>query len=218
MSEDTILQIKDVSLSFGEIKCLSAVKFDVFDKELLAIIGPNGAGKTAILNCISGFYLPQRGQIHFKGSDITKLSPYQIADLGIGRTFQNLADYTNISTIDNLLAGRHLHTKENIFTQAFWFGPAVTWPKEIANYPYIHFWHRLDAALMAEDIAGMGSEILGEDAWTALFSPGPLSENSDINMTIQTSPVFYVQLQAVDQYGNVRPAGTLGDIGAIETQ
>jgi len=99
-----------------------------------------------------------------------------------------------------------------------WFGPAVTWPKELANYPYIHFWHRLDSALMAEDISGMGSEVLGEDAWAALFAPGPLSENSDIRMTVRTSLVFHVQLESVDQSATARPAGGLGDIGAIETE
>jgi len=87
-----------------------------------------------------------------------------------------------------------------------WFGPAVTWPKELANYPYIHFWHRLDSGLLAEQIAGMGSEVLGEDAYAALFLPGPLSENGDIRMTMQTSPVFYVQLEPVDQHGTARPA------------
>ncbi len=124
--------------------------------------------------------------------------------------------------LDDETAGNQPHTDPDgipILTLAdtHWFGPAVTWPKELPNYPYIHFWHRLDSALLAEQIAGMGSEVLGEDAWTALFSPGPLSENSDISMTIRTNPVFYVQPEAVDQYGNGRPAGSLGDIGAIET-
>jgi len=125
MDEKPILQVKDVHLSFGGVQCLSSISFDVFDKELLAIIGPNGAGKTAILNCISGFYRPQRGKISFQGKDLTKMFSHQIAKLGIGRTFQNLADYAGISTVDNILAGRHFHTKENIFAQAFWFGPAM---------------------------------------------------------------------------------------------
>jgi len=78
------------------------------------------------------------------------------------------------------------------------------------------FLHEVDLALLAEQIAGMGSELLGEDAWAALFSAGPLSENSDISMTIRTNPVFYVQLEAVDQHATARPGGTLGDIGAVE--
>jgi branched-chain amino acid transport system ATP-binding protein len=125
MAEKPMLEIRNVHLSFGGIKCLSDISFDVLDKGLLAIIGPNGAGKTAMLNCISGFYRPQQGKILFKGKDLTRLPPHQIAKLGIGRTFQNLAVYAGASTIDNLLAGRHFHTKENIFAQAFWFGPAM---------------------------------------------------------------------------------------------
>lgn len=97
-----------------------------------------------------------------------------------------------------------------------WFGPAETWPKELPNYPYIHFWHRLDTALAAENIPGMGSEILGDDAWTDLFSPGALVENNDISMTVTTIPRLTVSLQAMDQLGVERPVGTLGDIGAVE--
>ncbi len=125
MLEKPILQAIDIHLLFGQIRCLSSISFDLFDQELLAIIGPNGAGKTALLNCISGFYRPQQGKILFGNSNLTRLPSYKIAKLGIGRTFQNLADYTDASTVDNLLAGRHFHTKENIFAQALWFGPAM---------------------------------------------------------------------------------------------
>jgi branched-chain amino acid transport system ATP-binding protein len=125
MVEKPILQIRNVNLSFGGIKCLSDVSFDVSKHEVLAIIGPNGAGKTALLNCISGFYRPQQGNILFEGKDLIGVPSHRIANRGIGRTFQNLADYTGASTIDNLLAGRHFHTKENLLSQAFWFGPAM---------------------------------------------------------------------------------------------
>jgi branched-chain amino acid transport system ATP-binding protein len=125
MVENPILQIRNVHLSFGGIKCLSDVSFDVSKHEVLAIIGPNGAGKTALLNCISGFYRPQQGNILFEGKDLVGVPSHRIANRGIGRTFQNLADYTGASTIDNLLAGRHFHTKENLLSQAFWFGPAM---------------------------------------------------------------------------------------------
>jgi hypothetical protein len=99
-----------------------------------------------------------------------------------------------------------------------WYGPAETWPKELPNYPYIHFWHRLDTALAAENIPGMGDEILGDDAWTGLFSPGALAENGDIIMAITTTPRLNVLLQTLDQTGVERPAGTFGDIGAVEMQ
>ncbi len=97
-----------------------------------------------------------------------------------------------------------------------WFGPAVTWPKELPNYPYIEGWHRLDVALRAESIPGRGPELLGDDAWAALFSSGALTENGDITMKVWTDSLFAVPMQDVDQLGTERPANTLGDIGAIE--
>jgi hypothetical protein len=97
-----------------------------------------------------------------------------------------------------------------------WFGPAVTWPKELPNYPYIEFWHRLDVALLAENIPGMGPELLGDDAWTELFSSGALTENGDITMEVWTDSMLAVPMQDVDQLGTERPANILGDIGAIE--
>jgi hypothetical protein len=97
-----------------------------------------------------------------------------------------------------------------------WFGPAVTWPKNISNYPYIEFWHRFDVALGAESIPGMGPELLGDDAWAALFSSGALAENGDITMTVSTTSGPGVLMQEVDQLGTERPANTLCDIGAIE--
>jgi len=97
-----------------------------------------------------------------------------------------------------------------------WFGPAVTWPKELPNYPYIHFWHRLDDALRAESISGMGPELLGDDAWEALFSSGPLDENVEIIMAVTSTTLFKALIQDVDQLGTQRPANTYGDIGAIE--
>lgn len=125
MAHDYMLEVRDIHLSFGGVKCLSGVEFGIRDQEILAIIGPNGAGKTAILNCISGFYRPQRGQILYDSKDLLTLQPYRIAQLGIARTFQNLAVYVGASTIDNLSAGRHFHTDENPLAQIFWFGPAV---------------------------------------------------------------------------------------------
>ena len=125
MTLNTMLQVKDINLSFGGIKCLSGVSFDLFENELLAIIGPNGAGKTAMLNSIGGFYRPQKGSILFKGKELIRMPSNKIAKLGIARTFQNLADYAGASTIDNILAGRHFHTRENILAQALWFGPAM---------------------------------------------------------------------------------------------
>ena len=100
--------------------------------------------------------------------------------------------------------------------ETLWFGPAVTWPKELSNYPYIEFWHQLDEALLDEDVPGMGPEVLGDDVWEMLFSSGSLVENPDIQMSIARLWKFNVRLQAEDQIRASRPANLLGDVGAIE--
>jgi hypothetical protein len=97
-----------------------------------------------------------------------------------------------------------------------WFGPAVTWPRELYNYPYIEFWHRLDSALHDAPLAGIGPEALGDAAWDALFSSGPLAENPGIVMTLVRQQRLSTQLAPVDQLGAARPAAILGDVGAIE--
>ena len=101
--------------------------------------------------------------------------------------------------------------------ETLWFGPAETWPRELYNHPYIHFWHRLDTALLDEDIPGMGSEVLGDAAWDELFSSGALVEDPDITMRLWRSHVLNVLLESQDQLGTPRPIGPLGDVGAIET-
>jgi hypothetical protein len=97
-----------------------------------------------------------------------------------------------------------------------WFGPAVTWPRELYNHPFIHFWHRLDAALLEAQLPGMGPETLGDAAWDALYSSGPLTENPGIIVGIVRQNTLAMQLGALDQLGMARPANVLGDIGAIE--
>jgi hypothetical protein len=99
-----------------------------------------------------------------------------------------------------------------------WFGPAITWPKRLSNYPYIHFWHRLDVALLAEGPPDMGTEVLGDAEWEALFPSGPLNEGEDpeIIMTVRTVPAPGFPMLEVDQVGTERPLNAFGDIGAIE--
>jgi len=116
------LEVKDVSLSFGELQALAWIDVEVREREILAIIGPNGAGKTALLNCINGFYRPQSGDIFFDSTKITKLSPHKIATLGVSRTFQNMQLYTGLTTLDNLMAARHIHLKPNFLAGALYFG------------------------------------------------------------------------------------------------
>ena len=123
--DSTLLSIENVSLSFGGNAALSNVSFDVRSGEIRAIIGPNGAGKTSMLNCISGFYRPQEGHIFFKGNiDLTQTPTDQVAKLGIARTFQNIALYTGLSTLDNLMSARHIHMKQNSIQSMIYWGSA----------------------------------------------------------------------------------------------
>ncbi len=118
------LKVDDVSLFFGGNAALCEVSFDVHQGEILAIIGPNGAGKTSMLNCISGFYRPQRGRILYKNRDLTQTPTHKIASLGIARTFQNIALYTGLSTLDNLMAARHIHMQQNSLSSMLYWGRA----------------------------------------------------------------------------------------------
>ncbi len=116
------IKIQHLSLSFGGVKSLVDINVDVRDKEILAIIGPNGAGKTCLLNCINGFYKPQQGEITFDGQRITRIRPDKAAKLGLARTFQNIELYTGLSTLDNILAARHVLMKQNPLASALYFG------------------------------------------------------------------------------------------------
>ena len=125
------IRIENLSLSFGGVKALNDISFDIKDNEILAIIGPNGAGKTCLLNCINGFYKPQNGEIYFEGRRITRIRPDRAARLGLARTFQNIELYTGLSTLDNIMAARHVLMSQNVFSSALYFGPAHT--EEIAH-------------------------------------------------------------------------------------
>jgi branched-chain amino acid transport system ATP-binding protein len=119
------LRIDNLSLRFGGVTALNRVSMDVRDNEILAIIGPNGAGKTALLNCINGFYKPQKGEIYYDGQRITHMRPDKLAKIGIARTFQNIELYTGLSTQDNILAARHVLMKQNFVTGALYLGWAL---------------------------------------------------------------------------------------------
>ena len=116
------LRIDNLSLSFGGVRALTDVNIDIRDNEILSIIGPNGAGKTALLNCINGFYKPQKGEIYYDGQRITRMRPDKLAKLGIARTFQNIELYTGLSTQDNIMAARHALMKQNFIAGALYFG------------------------------------------------------------------------------------------------
>jgi branched-chain amino acid transport system ATP-binding protein len=125
LTTDSIhLRVENLTLSFGGIQALSNVSFDVRMGEILSIIGPNGAGKTSLLNCLNNFYHPDKGRILFNDHDLTRLPPYKIAELGIARTFQHTALYTGLSTLDNLMAARHIHMRSGMLGSLIYWGAA----------------------------------------------------------------------------------------------
>lgn len=119
-----VLDVKNVSLSFGGVKAIQDVSFDIRKGEVRAIIGPNGAGKTSMLNVINGFYHPQKGTITWRDQSRKQMRPHIAATQGIARTFQNVALFQGMSTLDNIMAGRSLKMKSNFFAQLIHFGPA----------------------------------------------------------------------------------------------
>lgn len=121
---DTILQVDNLALSFGGVHALTDVSLAVTAGALVSIIGPNGAGKTSLLNCISGRYRPRHGRIAFAGNDLTHLSPSARAAFGISRTFQNLALFSHLSVIDNILIGRHRRFRPNVLLDGLFWGPS----------------------------------------------------------------------------------------------
>ena len=121
---DVILDVKNISLSFGGVKALTDISFNVREHEVRAIIGPNGACKSSMLNCINGVYTPQQGTIAFRGQTFDHMDSHQVAAMGIARTFQNLALFKGMSVIDNIMTGRNLRIKSNLFLQALRVGPA----------------------------------------------------------------------------------------------
>jgi branched-chain amino acid transport system ATP-binding protein len=120
----TMMDIKNIVLRFGGVTAIKDVSFDIKEGEIRAIIGPNGAGKSSMLNVINGFYHPQEGEIWFNGSKRGPMKPHQIAKQGIARTFQNIALFHGMSTLDNIMTGRLPKMKANMLLQAIWYGPA----------------------------------------------------------------------------------------------
>ncbi|MDI9232775.1 ABC transporter ATP-binding protein [Limnohabitans lacus] len=121
---DVILDVQNISLRFGGVKALTDISFNVKEHEIRSIIGPNGAGKSSMLNCINGVYTPQEGSITFRGQQFDHMNSRQVAEMGIARTFQNLALFKGMSVIDNIMTGRNLQIKSNILMQALRVGPA----------------------------------------------------------------------------------------------
>ncbi len=121
---DVILDVQNISLRFGGVKALTDISFNVKEHEIRSIIGPNGAGKSSMLNCINGVYTPSEGSITFRGQQFDHMNSRQVAEMGIARTFQNLALFKGMSVIDNIMTGRNLQIKSNLLMQALRVGPA----------------------------------------------------------------------------------------------
>ena len=132
---ETILDADAIGLSFGGIQALSGVSLTIREHEILAIIGPNGAGKTSLLNVINGFYHPQRGTLTWKGRVRRRMRPHDAAAQGIARTFQNVALFRGMTTLDNIMAGRLLRMRRNLLWQAVRVGPAER--EELLHRAYV---------------------------------------------------------------------------------
>lgn len=126
-----LMDIRHITLRFGGVTAIRDVSFDIREGEIRAIIGPNGAGKSSMLNVINGFYHPQEGEIWFRGTKRRPLRPHAIARQGVARTFQNIALFKGMSTLDNIMTGRFTHMRRGLLWQALWAGPAER--EEIEN-------------------------------------------------------------------------------------
>jgi branched-chain amino acid transport system ATP-binding protein len=124
MADGVKLSINSISLNFGGVSALSEVSCEVREGEILAIIGPNGAGKTCLLNCMSGFYRPQAGDIYYDGKRINDVASFKIAQMGVGRVFQGIQLFLGLNALDNLMAARHMHMKHTFWEDMVFFGRA----------------------------------------------------------------------------------------------
>lgn len=132
---DVILELKDVAMYFGKVAALAGASLQVRQGEIHSVIGPNGAGKTVMMNCISGLYRPQKGEIHFKGQRVNDLKPYERAARGMSRTFQKVEVFGGMTVLDNIRLGRHIHLKSGILSGSIYAGKTAR--EEIENRKFI---------------------------------------------------------------------------------
>ena len=126
-----VMEMKNITLRFGGVTAIEDITFDIREGEIRAIIGPNGAGKSSMLNVVSGFYVPQEGEVFFRGEKRPPLKPFEVARQGIARTFQNIALFEGMSVLDNVMTGRLTQMKSGIISQSIWRGTAER--EEIEN-------------------------------------------------------------------------------------
>ncbi|MEW6261492.1 MAG: ABC transporter ATP-binding protein [Thermodesulfobacteriota bacterium] len=150
-----LLEVDKISLSFGGVRALMEVSFQVEEKAVFSIIGPNGAGKTTIFNCISGLYRADQGRITFAGRNITSLKPHRVAQKGIARTFQNIELFSHMTTLDNLMLGRHLHMKTGVFS-----GAAMLWRSSPAAREEVKQRHQVERIIDFLDLQSARNQIV----------------------------------------------------------
>lgn len=155
MSAPDLLEVDDITLRFGGVVAIDGVSFSVRDDELFAIIGPNGAGKTSIFNSLSQVYVPQEGDVRWKGSSISGTRPDKVAELGIARTFQNIELFAAMTVLDNILTGCHVRMKQSWLAGMAWVGPAKREEmeqrrrvEEIIEFLEIEQWRKYPVAVL----------------------------------------------------------------------
>ena len=126
-----LMEMRNITLRFGGVVAIKDISFDIREGEVRAIIGPNGAGKSSMLNIISGFYTPSSGEVWYKGEKRPPMKPYEVARMGVARTFQNIALFEGMTVLDNVMTGRLTHMKASLLDQAIWWGRAER--EEIEN-------------------------------------------------------------------------------------
>ncbi|MBW1957112.1 MAG: ABC transporter ATP-binding protein [Deltaproteobacteria bacterium] len=133
--QDVLLEIEDVHMSFGKVLALAGVSLKIREGEIHSVIGPNGAGKTVMMNIINGLYMPQKGNIYYKGKKINKLKPHKRAKLGMARTFQKVEVFGGMTVLDNIRLGRHIHSKSGIVSGSIYMGKTAR--EEIEHRTFI---------------------------------------------------------------------------------
>ena len=133
--QDVLLEIEDVHMSFGKVLALAGVSLKIREGEIHSVIGPNGAGKTVMMNIINGLYMPQKGNIYYKGKKINKLKPHKRAELGMARTFQKVEVFGGMTVLDNIRLGRHIHSKSGIVSGSVYMGKTAR--EEIEHRTFI---------------------------------------------------------------------------------
>jgi branched-chain amino acid transport system ATP-binding protein len=152
---DVLLKVEGLTMDFGKIRALYNVSLEVKKGEIHSVIGPNGAGKTVMINCISGLYRPQEGNIYFNGRGINDLKPHQRAQLGISRTFQKIELFKGMTVLDNIRLGRHRHLRSGILSGAIFLGKSAREERKHRRFIEEEIIDLLEIAHIRNHVVGM---------------------------------------------------------------